>query len=148
MIRKATVADLPGMKSGALEFYATSAELGTFDIDRFCGLWENLLGSDSGVIFLALRENEIKGAIGGMVYDDPYSIGQIAQEFFWFVRADSRGSGVRLFREFENWGRDKGARAIRMCHMVDSMPEKVAQFYENSGFHKIEVHYSKELVCQ
>lgn len=145
MIRQATVEDLPGMEAGAREFYASSKYLGKFDPVRFVSVWTNLISSQAGVIFLLIEADELEGAIGGVVYPDLYSGEIIATEFFWFVRQEHRGGGLRLYKEFEEWAKWKGASQIRMVHLQDSMPDKLERLYRHWGYQPIETHYAKEL---
>jgi GNAT superfamily N-acetyltransferase len=146
-IRTATVEDLASLEPLAREFYASSQVLKRFDTDLFVTTWIRLLDAN-GVIFL-LEDNAgvISGALGGVIYGDPYSGDAIATEFFWFVSAKARGGrgGLQLLQAFEGWARDRGALEIRMVHLLDSMPEKLARVYKHFGFQPIEVHYSKEL---
>ncbi len=114
---------------------------------KFIALWTALLTNGSGGLFLLFEGSEVEGAIGGVIYPEAYSDAQICQEFFWFVKPESRGGGVRLYRKFEEWARTKGANEIRMGYLVDSMPEKVSTFYERLGFHPVEVNYTKVLTC-
>jgi GNAT superfamily N-acetyltransferase len=146
-LRNATIEDLPQLSECAREFYASSRVLKTFDIDRFCETWTRFLYSEMGVIFLLVEGEEILGTIGGVAYMEPYSQEMIAQEFWWYVLKESRGAGVRLYRAFEEWATERGCSRLRMGHLVDSMPEKVAHFYERIGLQREEVVYSKSLVA-
>lgn len=145
LIRPATVEDLPRCGQSAQEFYESAPSLGSFELDRFITMWTMLLGNGSGVIFLLLNGEVIVGAIGGVAYPDAYTAKLMATEFFWFVGESSRGRGVRLYRMFEDWARERGCAQIRMVHLLDLMPEKVARFYDRAGFKPLEVHYAKEL---
>lgn len=147
LIRQATVEDLPRCSKAAQEFYGSAKSLGTFEIERFITMWTTLLGNSIGVIFLLLDGDEIVGAIGGVAYPDAYTDKLIATEFYWFVGQSSRGWGVRLYALFEEWARSRGCSQIRMVHLLDSMPEKVARFYDRAGFKPLEVHYAKELTA-
>ena len=146
-IRQATIEDLPLLEPCAKEFYASSENLHDFEIGRFVGLWRTLISNGSGAVFILKDGDEVTGAIAGLLHQDPYSAGTVAQEMYWFVRAAARGGGVRLYRELERWAVSKGATELRMGYLVDLMPEKVAHFYERVGFRKIEVGYSKRLEC-
>lgn len=144
-IRQLDPADLGRLNEWAREFDAASRWLGRFDPARFRGIWTELLNGGAGVIFAALEGDQITGAIGGIIHREIYGDRLIAEEFFWFQRAAHRGAGVRLYRAFEQWARERGARSIQMVHLFDVMPEKVARFYLRSGFEPVEMRYSKEL---
>ncbi|HSW48631.1 MAG TPA: GNAT family N-acetyltransferase [Bryobacteraceae bacterium] len=144
-IRQATAADLPRMGGCAREFYASSRFLQGFDLDRFCAVWTELLANGTGVIFLLEDGGEVVGALGGVAYPDINSGELIATEFFWFIRDGARGQGLRLYRLFESWARERGCRQIRMVHLADLMPDKLDRVYRHLGFEPIEIHWAKEL---
>lgn len=144
-LRQATIGDLPRLSQCGEEFSASSRVLSNFDMKRFRETWTALLSGDSAVIFLLCEGDEILGTIGGMAHRDLISDEMIAQEFFWYVLKGSRGAGIRLFRAFESWAKERGCNRLRMGYLVDSMPEKVAGFYERMGLDREEVIYSKGL---
>lgn len=147
VIRKAAIKDLPRLHGLAKEFYQASRILGRlpFEMHRFIKAWTNFLESELGVIFLAEDAGAVNGMIGGIQYPDLYSGVLVATEFFWFVKAEQRGSGIRLYKAFESWAKEQGCEQIRMVHLSDSMPTKVANFYLRLGYELSEQHYLKEL---
>jgi GNAT superfamily N-acetyltransferase len=145
-IRTLKVSELAMLADGATEFYAASRWLGRFDAERFRVIWTELLGTGAAVIFVALAANAITGALGGIVHQEIYGDRLIAEEFFWFARPEHRGAGVALYRAFEEWARVRGAAALQMVHLFDSMPEKVARFYLRTGFEPVEMRYQKDLL--
>jgi GNAT superfamily N-acetyltransferase len=96
------------------------------------------------VVFLAEEADEVTGCIGGVIYPDLYSGSLVATEFFWFVREQKRGPGIRLYKAFEDWAREQGCSQIRMVHLMDSMPDKLAKFYTHFGYEPSEVHFLKQ----
>lgn len=144
-IREATPEELPMLDTCARAFYESSKHLKEFDLGRFTSLWGGWIRSGIGAVFILIDSGAIVGAIAGIVHPDAYSAAIVAQEFFWFVLPDFRGGGVRLYRVFEAWARDKGCNIVRMAYLTDSMPGKVKDFYERLGFSAVEVAYSKEL---
>lgn len=147
MIRKAGIEDLPRIQGCAEEFYAASRILAQlpFSLERFVTSWTGFLEAGIGVIFIAEEDGEVTGAIAGVIYPDLYSGVLVATEFFWVMRAEHRGSGVQLYKAFESWAREQGCHQIRMVHLSDSMPDKVARFYRQHGYQPSEVHFTKEL---
>ncbi|HEV8500430.1 MAG TPA: GNAT family N-acetyltransferase [Casimicrobiaceae bacterium] len=135
------------MEETAHAFYASSRFLDHFSLAKFREIWTQFLELDAGVIFAADSDGEIVGVIGGLVHPEIYGNGIVAEEFFWFVRPEFRGAGVRLYRRFEQWARSRGAGEIQMVHLFDSMPEKVAKFYLHSGFEPVEMRYRKALTA-
>lgn len=144
-IRTLKASEFGALEAGAREFYAASRWLGRFDPERFRALWSELYNAGAGVILASFDEGTITGALGGIVHREIYGDRLIAEEFFWFARPEHRGAGVALYRCFEEWARSRGAAAIQMVHLFDSMPEKVARFYLRSGFEPVEMRYQKDL---
>jgi len=139
---------LRALAAGAKEFYASSKFLRSFEIDRFVEFWRPIIASELGVIFIAEDDGEIIGAIAGMAVPEPYSGDLVVSEFFWFVRPGHRGSaGLRLYEALEYWARQKGAKTMRMVHLMDSMPEKLARIYKRLGYEQVETLYSKDLAA-
>lgn len=143
-ISKAIAADLPRMETAAREFYASSRFLVGFDMERFTSAWASLIES-CGVIFLAETDGLVDGALGGVAYPDINSGALIATEFFWFMRPGRRGAGLGLYRRFEQWARNSNCSQIRMVHLADGEPQRMAKLYKRLGFDPAEVHYVKEL---
>ena len=132
----------------APEFYRSSTALSStsrFDIDKFKSVWSSLITSGMGVIFGIWSSGKLVGAIGGMCHPDIYGSDLVAEEFFWFVSESYRKDGIRLYRTFENWARERGAKTLQMVHLSDSMPDKLKKFYLRSGFAEIETRYAKSL---
>lgn len=143
-VRTATVADLFRMEDTAKQFYAASKYLRYFDFKKFRDVWASLL-RNQGIILIYESEGQIKGALGGLLHTSLYGQELIAEEFFWFMRHDSRGAGVRLYAAFEEWAKKQGAACIHMVHLEDVMPDKVAHFYLSRGYEPIETRYEKRL---
>ena len=130
----------------AKEFYESSQFLRKFDLERFIALWKNAIEGEQGTIIAAFDDGEFIGAISGMLYPEAYSGELIAQEFFWFVRPGHRGlAGMRLYKAFEQWAKQKGCAEIRMGHLADLMPEKVAMTYKRLGYVEVERNFAKRL---
>lgn len=148
IIRQATIEDLPRLEQCANGFLDALERkfLGGFDMSRFVELWRQLINSGNGVIFLMLEGEKVVGAAGALAHQEQYCDYLVAQEFFWWVQPENRGlGGVRLYHQLEDWAREKGCKHLRMVYMVNSMPEKVGNFYERVGLKPMEVTYTKEL---
>jgi GNAT superfamily N-acetyltransferase len=146
VIREIAIDELGRVEEAALAFYA-SCFLNHFSLAKFREIWTKFLELEAGVIFAADSDGEITGAIGGLVHPEIYGERIIAEEFFWFIREGFRGEGVRLYRRFEQWARERGAVEIQMVHLFDSMPEKLAKFYLHTGFEPVEMRYRKALTA-
>lgn len=140
-IREATPEDLPLMYEGAREFYASSDVLRDFHLERFVESWVAYLRTGSGMMYVAVDEGQIEGAIAGFAYQNPYGYEKIVSEFFWFVKKTARGVGVKLYIHFRNWARRIGAAEIQMVELVDSMSGRVGEFYLKQGYGLAERRY-------
>lgn len=145
MVTLCTVEDLPSLIEGANEFYSSSKFLQKFDAATFCELWKCLIVGGMGVIHIDRDGDVVTGAIGGIIHKEPYNSEKVMAEMFWFVRPEYRGLGVRLYKAFEKWAVESGAASIQMVHLLDSMPDKVGQFYIRCGYEAVETRYTKRL---
>jgi GNAT superfamily N-acetyltransferase len=146
VIREATCEDLPELTVLARSFAAATRWYGELNALHFCIVWEQLLESGAGSAWVLVRDGTIVGAIGGIAFPDMFSGDLVATEAFWFVRPDEgRGGGVRLYRALEHWACERGCVRLRMAHLTNSMPERVAQMYRLMKFEAVETMYQKEL---
>lgn len=139
--------NIPEFISLANEFYEEGRLPGKFTIEAFIHNWKNLISNDIGVIWIALSEGSIDGALGAMLYPDINSGELTAIEAFWFMTKEARSgkSALKLFKTFEAWARNMKAKRIIMAHLHNLTPEKLKRFYEAKGYKAIETHYMKEL---
>ena len=148
-IRQAKTSELEAVADLAGEFYSSTRFLRVFDKARFVQLWTGFIEAGTGVIFAIYDGDKVGGAIAGIIYPEAYSGEDIAQEFFWFIRSEYRGTirSIKLYHEFEAWAREKGASEVRMGHLADLMPDSVASFYRRLGFEEVETNYVKRLAA-
>lgn len=149
MIREAQEHNLAEVATLLPEFCAASRFVeGTPDV--FVTAWRGILSRGVGAIFMLVDDDgKVQGAIGGLVFPDPFSGLLIATEAFWFVRARHRKTvgSMRLYKAFEQWARARGCRRIQMIHLADVNPEEVAAMYRRMGFELAEMRYVKELAA-
>ncbi len=50
---------------------------------------------------------------------------------------------IRLFRVFESWAKEVGARRLAVGHLVNLMPVSFEKFYARMGYVKNEMHWMK-----
>lgn len=127
-------------------FYAEAKLPGRFVIDSFMNSWHALLQMKVGAIWRADKHEELIGVLGGFFTPDLCDGEIIATEGFWFVHPEHRGSvGIKLFRTFEGWAREIGAKRLIMAHLATSMPDSLKRFYERENFQLMDVTYVKTL---
>ena len=141
-IRQATIADSPQMKELLEEFMNESlrdfgVKIEDQALDRTI---QEVMGS---CMVLENKDDKIIGLLAGKIINEPTNNSKVFQEIIWYTAKAYRRHGLSLLKEMENWCRDKGIMAMIMVRMGNSMPEKVARFYERIGYRHMECHYLK-----
>lgn len=141
LIRDACVADVPRLVKMGQRFIKESSYSKHLGDNPECAaeLIKNLIGRNS--LPIIERNNEIVGMLGFVLGPHFMSGDMVAGEVFWWVEPEYRRGGVMLMRETERRARLAGAKNIQMI----APNEKVARFYEGSGYEYVESTYQKEL---
>jgi GNAT superfamily N-acetyltransferase len=107
---------------------------------------ERLITQDDGVVFVTEDPTfrVVTGMIGMLLFVHHISGLLVAGEVFWFVRPESRGHGVRLVKQAEQWARNHDARQM---HVTAPSHTDVGVLYERLGFQAMEVGYVKDLAA-
>jgi GNAT superfamily N-acetyltransferase len=143
----ATVDSIKDCLGCAEEFHNVYDPGVSFSSSSFLDYWTNLLSTNQGFMILAEHGDErIVGGAGGVVTNLQTSSDLVAVEMMWWVDPEFRGTvGKRLFVEFEKEAKGRNAKRILMACMENSNPEKVAKFYERSGYVPFERHFIKTI---
>ena len=146
MISVASISDLESLAELGPKFWSEAGLPGKFIKEIFVRNWEKLIISDLGVIFFhSNKDGKPDGAIGVTLYRDINDDELVMHETFWFVSPDSRGSGIRLFKEAEKLAKTLGVKRMIMAHVLNAHADKLARFYPKMGFSPIEVNYLKQI---
>jgi N-acetylglutamate synthase-like GNAT family acetyltransferase len=150
IVRKATEADLPEYIKLAQAFHAASPMHGSigFDVPGYSQFYLSSLQNDSIGIWLAEIENNIVGICGALVYPlyfNPSAL--VVQELWWWLTPASRGSGAggQMFKQIEQWAKDKNASALFMIALEDNRAKKMENLYIRAGFKPMERTFIKEV---
>ena len=150
LVRKATEADLPEYIKLAQAFHAASPMHGSigFDVPGYSQFYLSSLQNDSIGIWLAEIENNIVGICGALVYPlyfNPSAL--VVQELWWWLTPASRGSGAggQMFKQIEQWAKDKNASALFMIALEDNRAKKMENLYIRAGFKPMERTFIKEV---
>jgi hypothetical protein len=129
------------------EFYQEARIPGKFNVETFLNNWQAIIRLGFGALWKFEDEGRIFGMLGGLISPDLCDGTVTANEAFWFVRKQNRGSlgGIRLLDTFERWATEVGARRIIMTHLHKSMPEKLKALFERRGYEELETNYMKLL---
>jgi N-acetylglutamate synthase-like GNAT family acetyltransferase len=150
LVRKATEADLPEYIKLAQAFHTASPMHGSigFDVPGYSQFYLSSLQNDSIGIWLAEIENNIVGICGALVYPlyfNPSAL--VVQELWWWLTPASRGSGAggQMFKQIEQWAKDKNASALFMIALEDNRAKKMENLYIRAGFKPMERTFIKEV---
>jgi GNAT superfamily N-acetyltransferase len=150
IVRKATEADLPKYLGLAQSFHAASPMHGLidFDVAGYSEFYLSALQNDNVSVWLAEIDNEIVGGCGAIAYPlyfNPAAL--VVQELWWWTTPASRGSGTgsQMFKQIEDWAKEKKAVALFMLALEDSRAKKMENLYIRAGFKPMERTFVKEV---
>jgi GNAT superfamily N-acetyltransferase len=150
IVRKATETDLPKYIVLAESFHMASPMHGVigFDAAGYSQFYLSSLQNDSVGIWLAEIDDAIVGICGALVYPmyfNPSAL--VVQELWWWLTPASRGSGAggKMFKQIEQWSKEKDASALFMIALEDSRAKKMENLYIRAGFKPMERTFIKEV---
>lgn len=151
-VRKATESDLPKYIVLAESFHMASPMHGVigFDAAGYSQFYLSSLQNNDVGIWLAEIENEIVGICGALVYPmyfNPSAL--VVQELWWWLTPASRGSGAggKMFKQIEEWAKERNASALFMIALEDSRAKKMENLYIRAGFKPMERTFIKEVTA-
>lgn len=152
IVRKATEVDLPKYIVLAESFHMASPMHGViaFDVAGYSQFYLSSLQNDSVGIWLAEIDDEIVGICGALVYPmyfNPSAL--VVQELWWWLTPASRGSGAggKMFKQIEQWTKEKEASALFMIALEDNRAKKMENLYIRAGFKPMERTFIKEVTA-
>ena len=152
IVRKATETDLPQYLVLAQAFHAASPMHGSikFDVPGYSQFYLSSLQNDSVGIWLAEIEGQIVGICGAVAYPlyfNPAAL--VVQELWWWLTPASRGSGAggQMFKQIEQWAKEKNAAALFMIALEDNRAQKMENLYIRAGFKPMERTFIKEVTA-
>jgi GNAT superfamily N-acetyltransferase len=150
IVRKATETDLPQYLVLAQAFHAASPMHGAieFDVPGYSQFYLSSLQNDSVGIWLAEIDGQIVGICGAVAYPlyfNPSAL--VVQELWWWLTPASRGSGAggQMFKQIEQWAKEKNAAALFMIALEDNRAKKMENLYIRAGFKPMERTFIKEV---
>lgn len=147
MIREADINDISYILERGPSFFehAGFKDKGLiFDEDSTYKTLQFLITDENGIV-LVHEDKNINGFIYGMLSPFPLNYNQtILTEFAWWVDPAARKmTGLKLLKEFERIGKEKGADLMIMVTSDSFQEEKLKKFYKKKGFKHLEHHYIK-----
>jgi GNAT superfamily N-acetyltransferase len=149
-VRRAETLDLPSCLDMTARFHAASPISGVapFDRDGMAATLREMLANPRAGVWLALVDDAPVGIAGALLYPLYFNPAyEVAQELFWWLNPDARGSGAgeKLFQTLQTWAKDNGASAVFMIALADNRVDKMDSFYKRAGFQPMERTYMKEV---
>ena len=149
-VRRAETADVPSCLDMTARFHAASPISGVapFDRDGMAVTLRGMIANSRAGIWLALLDGKPVGIAGALLYPLYFNPAyEVAQELFWWLNPDARGSGAgeKLFQTLQTWAKDNGASAVFMIALADNRVGKMDSFYKRAGFQPMERTYMKEV---
>jgi len=116
-----------------------------FDTVIFLAKMREFLSLGSGTVLCAHLDQDLKGALAGVRYENVFDGEPCASELFWYVWPGApKGTGRLLLREFEAWAIGAGCTRVTMAYMLHNSGTLPA-FYERNGYTAFETQYVKDL---
>lgn len=137
MIRRAEIKDIDDLAEMGKRFFAYSAFADIIPLDE-----EELIKGicrvfDSGIIFVAVKEDKLVGAICGVVAQPWFAHNvKMATELAWWMDDEYRGTtlAIGLLRAFESWAHENGAQAISMSDLKVDGTYPAGPLFERLGY--------------
>ena len=150
IVRKATPSDLPQYAELAQAFHAASPMHGSigFDVQGYSDFYLTSLENDNMGVWLAEIDGTIVGICGALAYPLYFNPSAVAvQELWWWLTPAARGSGAggKMFKQIEQWAKDRNASALFMIALEDNKAKKMENLYIRAGFKPMERTFIKEV---
>jgi len=119
-----------------------------FDKQRLWNLFDASVRNPSRVCMIYAKEgNEFLGGILGQMNEQYFSGQLVASDLGMFIKPEHRGGTtfVKLFKTFEKWAKDSGAKTIVVGHTTGNNTDKAKGMFERLGYSFMGFVFNKEL---
>lgn len=149
-VRRANQNDKKDFVKQAEAFFAASpmSERAAFDEQGFANFYDQALESDTVAFWVVDRGGEIVGICGAMTFPLYFAPTiKIAQELFWWIKPEARGTsaGKQMMFEIEGWAEQVGASHLFMIALENDRSKTMERVYGRNGFAPIERTFTKEI---
>lgn len=147
MIRSATADDIPRIIELGVTMHATTSYSSLDYIHGKAAAFLLELIDGEGVVFVAVVDGEIVGAMVGGIVDEWFNHDLIAHDYALFVLPTRRNGiiALRLINAFIAWARLKGAKQVQMGICTGVQVESIGRLYQAAGFRLRGPLYAQEL---
>lgn len=150
LIRHATSDDLSALMPMCRRFYGLCpwADVAPYDEETATAGMAALLANENTGLLVIDRDGVLVGAVGFVLTPVWLSaVFHVAQEVFWWVEPEARGSrdGLKLLQEGERWAEAQGAKAVVMIRLDGMEDDALHRTYTRRGYTAVEHHYVRKL---
>jgi GNAT superfamily N-acetyltransferase len=147
-VRQATIDDLDQYVKLMAEFHNASPmkNVAVFNEQKCRDFVSNSLENSDMLFLLGESEKGILGIASCLLYPLYFADYKVAQELWWWLTPDARGSGIgqEMFKKIENWAKEKNAQSLFMIALEDERAGKMEKVYCRAGFRPLERTFIKE----
>lgn len=149
-VREAVPGDRPRLLEMGRHFFAVSGldSMRSLSEASYGASMASFMESERAVLLVAEMPGGIIGMAAAILVKPWYNrTSPAAQEMFWWVEPEARGTGAGagLLREMEKWATQKGARTFVMGALEAQRPEALSRLYRSRGYVPRERLFMKEL---
>ncbi len=121
--------------------------LNTINPNKVATTLQQLIDSDAGIVKVACFNDEIVGAIAGVMTELPINDLVVSQELMlWLEPAHRNGkTAPKLIDGYVEWAKQKGCDYARLSALDVVLDGKAGILFKRKGFKPIETAYIKEL---
>ena len=144
-IREATQEDIFDILILAKEFSKEAPKSHKWNKEKTEVFISSAIENPLTTVLILEQDDEIVGAIVGLLSEMYMSQTILATELAWFVSKDYRGKkgSILLLKSFENWAKAQGAHYVVMGDIAGIA--SLEKLYTRMGFSKSETTYMKEV---
>jgi len=120
---------------------------GKFDSNKVNDLVTQLLQVPEGFVQIALADDEIVGALIGVVSGIPINSMVFAQELMFWLDPNHRNgkTAPKLIDSYVKWAENMGCNFIRLSELDNILDGKAGILFKRKGFIPVETAYVKEV---
>lgn len=120
---------------------------GKFDSNKVNDLVTQLVQAPQGFVQIALADDEIVGALIGVVSGIPINSMVFAQELMFWLDPNHRNgkTAPKLIDAYIKWAENMGCNFIRLSELDNILDGKAGVLFKRKGFIPVETAYVKEV---
>lgn len=141
MIRLATIADIPVMLRMGRDFVRTGVNV-PFDAAYADASLRGHLAAPERLSLVLELQGRVRGMLCAGLMESPLAPVRLAQELVFWIDPDARGRwAVALMRDYEDWARRAGCRAVSLVARPGCPTDRL---YHRRGYVLTETTYTKD----